>query len=464
MKYVIVGSGPTGLSLAYFLAEAGKEVIVIEKFNQLGGSWNMQWKEDKYFSENSPRVLFYNGNAKKFLQKIGIHENKLHNIYGNFFETNIKIFKFLYNNFSFYDFYLFTFASIRFKLYKQNITLQSWMNSSNLSSAAKKAIKILSITLCDRPDKTNVTDFFGSIQLSEPVKQMKNPNEWYEYIEKNCNIKFLKNCNVLKLINKGNIITSLLYENNNKIFEIKGSYQDKFFLCTQSDGILPILANSSNIVKSNWKPFNEMKIWSENTYYDSFGFQLHFSEKIDFNDQWCWNCIGDWNIIILPVSNWLHKQSKDPNVKTTWSCCIVDKNTKSSFLKKSVNDCNIIDTIIKESLRQLNIDRKNVYKITISTEVERKNKKWVGKNTGFTQNTYGLLNMKGNINNLFALGCFTPQHQSTIANFNMAVNSSVLYLKKYEPSLAPKEQLNFIFPFLFIFLFVLIFCLQNLKK
>ena len=59
MKYVIIGAGPTGLSLAHVLANNGYEVDIIERDSQLGGSWNSQWKEGKYFSENSPRVLGY---------------------------------------------------------------------------------------------------------------------------------------------------------------------------------------------------------------------------------------------------------------------------------------------------------------------------------------------------------------------------------------------------------------------
>ena len=52
MKYIIVGSGPTGLSLAYTLSYNFKDVTVIEKDSQLGGSWNSQWIDNKYWSEN----------------------------------------------------------------------------------------------------------------------------------------------------------------------------------------------------------------------------------------------------------------------------------------------------------------------------------------------------------------------------------------------------------------------------
>ena len=67
MKYIVVGSGPSGLSLAYTLAKNDFEVVLIEKDNQLGGSWNSQWKDKLYFTENSPRVLIFDTLTQNFL-------------------------------------------------------------------------------------------------------------------------------------------------------------------------------------------------------------------------------------------------------------------------------------------------------------------------------------------------------------------------------------------------------------
>ena len=50
MKYIIVG-GVTGLSLTY-ISTNGYNVELIEKDKQLGGSWNSQWIDGKYLSEN----------------------------------------------------------------------------------------------------------------------------------------------------------------------------------------------------------------------------------------------------------------------------------------------------------------------------------------------------------------------------------------------------------------------------
>ena len=58
----------------------------------------------------------------------------------------------------------------------------------------------------------------------------------------------------------------------------------------------------------HWGNIEWFKSWCEKTYYSSFGFQLHF-DKITFSKSGCWSCSGDWNIIILPVSQWLDMES-----------------------------------------------------------------------------------------------------------------------------------------------------------
>ena len=96
MKYIIVGGGITGLSLTYILAQNGYNVELIEKDKQLGGSWNSQWINNKYWSENSPRVLLYSGYAKLLLDDLNIKITDLDNVYGNFTTQLYKMLKFSY--------------------------------------------------------------------------------------------------------------------------------------------------------------------------------------------------------------------------------------------------------------------------------------------------------------------------------------------------------------------------------
>jgi len=432
MKYTIIGSGPSGLSLAYVLSLNNLKIDIIEQDTQLGGSWNSQWINGKYFSENSPRVFSDSGNGKILLSHLGFTAIDFQNIYGNFFETNYKIFSFVFKHFNLFDYFIFLFAAIKYKFIFENITVNDWMEESGLSKKAKKAIKIISILICDRPDKTNINDFFGSVSYALP-KQMKEPNKWHEVIENHLkqkkNVTILKNTQVTNLEKNGS--NFYIYTKNTRFGYNRIRLSDKVFLCTQSNGIYPIIKNSK--LKNNWMPINEMKKWSENTFYSGFGFQLHFDKDIKFKNQWCWSCKGDWTVIILPVSNWLKKFSNDPDIKTVWSCCIVDMDSKSKRIGKTANQCDR-NEVINECLSQI----RDVYKIpdpkviTISEGLKKINGKWVSKNTGYTKNTYNDLEMMGKESNLFALGCFTKTSTNHIAYMVGAIDAVAEYLKKYE--------------------------------
>jgi hypothetical protein len=439
MKYIIIGGGPSGLSLAYFLSQNNIKVELLEMDKQLGGSWNSQWIEDKYFSENSPRVLVLNEYLKKFLNDLNLNnKNNLVSVYGNFFSSNIKMLKFILKNFNLKDYFIFINGYFRFYINDDNISLQEWLNSTKLSKNGKNAIKIISILICDRPSKTNASVFFNSLGLSN-LKQFKEPNKWHEIIENKIkkNVNFHKKCKVISLIEKNNKITGIEYIklNTNKKCSMFG---DKIVICTQSNGIYNILKNSNKKVQNNWCDFYKIKNWVENTYYSGFGFQLHFDKVVKFQSDWCWSCMGKWTVIILPVSNWLKEYSKDNNVKTVWSCCIVDMDTKSDRINKTANECTK-EEIIEECLHQIPRVPKP-YHITISLGVKRINDKWISKNTGFTKNIYGSLPFKGKINNLFAIGCFN--NQKSIAHFGIAVESSCKYLNKYETKVKDIYKVN----------------------
>jgi protoporphyrinogen oxidase len=53
--YVIVGGGPTGMSLAWLFGSKNRKVLLIERDQKLGGCHRVQ-RVDGYFSEHGPRV------------------------------------------------------------------------------------------------------------------------------------------------------------------------------------------------------------------------------------------------------------------------------------------------------------------------------------------------------------------------------------------------------------------------
>ena len=142
---------------------------------------------------------------------------------------------------------------------------------------------------------------------------------------------------------------------------------------------------------------------------------------------------GRLTVIILPVSNWLKTYSKDPSIKTVWSCCIVDMESKSKRNHKTPNECDV-NEVLEECILQI----KDSYDIpvpkvvTVSNGLKKENNVWLSKNTGYTKSKYSDLDIRGTVENLYALGCFTKTPTNHIAHMGLAIDAVALYLKQYE--------------------------------
>ena len=430
--------------MTYLLAKNGFDVTLIESNKQLGGSWNSQWKENKYWSENSPRVLSYSGYTKKFLDDIGIKKTDVSDVYGTSFETKVQLIKVFIKNLYIKDYIYLLKGIFKYGLFKSDLTVDEYFKKYNFSSKGKKILRVLCITLCDTPENTNINNFIGVIKRFSNIsfedtgfKQYKDPNKWHQLFEKKMNKKdyvdILKNCKVTSLLTNGNKVIGVKYIQNNITKELKSK---NVILCTQSTGLKSIIQNSNDKVKNNWKNWEWFKNWVDNTYYIGYGFQLHFKEKVKFPDQWCWSCMGKWSIIILPVSKWLTQKSKDPNIKTVWSCCIIDMDTKGSLISKTANDCSH-DEIKKECLHQIKQAHRipTPEKFTISDGLKKENGKWMSQNTGFTVKNTEYLPMKGKLDNLYALGCFTKTNIYGVSNKELAIASTIKFLKRHNKNL-----------------------------
>ena len=403
MRYIIVGAGVTGLSLAFYLGKIGHDVIIIEKEDDIGGSWNSTWVDGMYFSENSPKILVNGGQHVEFFKDIGVWSTR------PVYKNQWGVVSFFLKHFEFFDYIIFLTKTTK------DETVREWMDSSDLSQGARDAIRVFCILINDTPEKTHVKDFFGFLRnfhaWKNPV-QFRDPNEWHQRILEKFremgNVRVVTGCACEEMIHDGRKAVSVKCDGG----VVEG---DRFVLCTQSTGLFG----------DNW---GDIESWKKETHYDSFGFQIHFDRDVEFPSEWCWACLGDWTVIILPVSEYLDEFRRDSRVKTVWSCCVTDLNSKSSFIGKSANECEDTMEVVEEALRQINCV--NPYRITLSPGLLHDGEGWVSRNTGFTRGRQTNLPMKGKLDNVFALGCFTIPGE--VAHCGTAVGAVKLFLSKYE--------------------------------
>ena len=57
IEAVVVGAGQAGLTMSWYLRQAGREHVVLERRDRLGGGWQDRWDGFRLVSPNWARVV-----------------------------------------------------------------------------------------------------------------------------------------------------------------------------------------------------------------------------------------------------------------------------------------------------------------------------------------------------------------------------------------------------------------------
>lgn len=460
--YIIIGGGPTGLTLGYILSKNNYKILLIEKESILGGCWKSDYVQNKYFTEHSPRVLS-NGIIYNLFNNMNYkYKDRIIDTYGNKYLTTLKIFGFILREFTFFDKLKLLLKVIQSIFSKgDNMTVCEWAEKNNISNRGKKGLEVLSIIIANSPNKLLVSELFGSISENNnflfEFKQFKDNMEWINIIEnkiKEYGGNIMKNVEINKLNYSNKNITSINFNNN--IFTA-----DNYILSLPPIALNKILSNSN--LKNNF--IEDMDKWVEDSYYISFGFQIHFKYKpYDILDKgWCYTCMNDYNLIIIPTSKYVEEYTKDKDIVEVWSCTIVDTSVFIKHIGKTVDEMTkeeIINDIIK--ILNLNNNSNNEqFIITYSDGLHNKNGRWYSKDSAFSVGKSGTLNTKGNINNLYTVG---PHNMRGITTINKAIHSAIYFLKNknIDTFRIDKKSINLFY--LIFLIFILIIIIWNIIK
>ena len=444
--YIIYGGGPTGMSLAYILAKNKFKVALIERESKLGGCWKVEWKNNKYFTEHSPRVLMLNNSSlfKLFKEIKFDYKNETKPTYGNLFQSNKKYIMFFFKYLDLLDYPKIIYGFTNYK----NLTVTEWMNKIKLSKNGVKAFTIFSILIANSPDKLLVSELFESINFPIMFLQFNNNDKWINLLEKelvNLNVDILKNYELEKLIyhmNTNKIEQSILrYKKTWKGKNQRIIVGKNHLITFPPKAMYDLLQKQIYIVRNNWDAIkgNKLNKWLEDSTYYSFGFQLHFKEdkknntNLDLSKkEWNWSCskIGDYNLIVLPTSDFSRIYSYDKNIKTVWSCTIVDTNVLIKKFNKTVNQMTkkeIIHDIILEIKKEINVipDYITFYDGLRKNIINGK-EQWISKDSAFSVGKSGIVPSKGILPNLEWIG---SHNKKGITVINKAVDIAVDWCK-----------------------------------
>ena len=427
--YVIIGLGPTGITTALHLLKTKKRILLLEASDKIGGCWKTNMIDEKYFTENSPKVLSKHGSREfnKLCKYLDVQ-----NEYNIVYDYTIKqsLFFDVFKHLTFKDIIHFVVLIISYLLGLNNkyITVKRWCENVGISKKGHIFLNIICVVLSTTYDKIRIHGLvqfiFKRYQYMMNLSQINKPNEWLDKVshifKTSNNIDVYLNTQIKKVNIEQNIVSNIL-TNNDEIIVAK-----EYIFCIPVRRLYNVMNNSKY---ANWfEHLSSFQRYIKMCSYTGIGFQLHFDEMLDLPKKWCWSCYNDWKIIILDKSKTMTHFSNDPTIKHVLSCVIVDLDTKSKNINKTVNECDNLDDVVNEAIRQVYSTRYITIlpkKITHSKNIfKSKDFGWEAWDTSYSN--MGKLPIRGNLSNMYSIG---PHNIGEIVLMETAIESAKLFCR-----------------------------------
>lgn len=399
--YIIVGTGPTGLVLAWYLSKQNKTILLVDSQENIGGCHRVL-RVDDLLTEHGPRV--YSDvylNFIKFLNDMDIDFNDIFTIY-SFDISNIGDRTKL--SLQFYEIWGFVYSFMRLVLnenYGKDITMNDFMDNYSFSDGSRDYIERL-CRLTDGAETTRYTLF----QFLQLINNQVLYNLYQPKLPTDLGLLFL----IEKKLKETNLITILLnhevikINTNNSITVLDKEksltnvyFGNKFILAIPPKPLYKLLLNSSSIsnvfgesISNAFGDINTLSKWSQNnSYFDYIPITCHWKDKIEIEKIWGFPA-SDWGVAFIILSNYMSFDSPN-DYKTVISTCITFIDRKSSFTNKTANESNINEIYI-EVLRQLKEAFPNIPdpdRMIVSPQVYYNSsiKKWINLDTAFVVTT-----------------------------------------------------------------------------
>ena len=449
-NYVIIGGGPTGLTLAWYLSKANKKVLLIEKESTLGGC-HIVHRVDGLFTEHGPRV--YSNSYLNFidlLKDMNLDFDDLFTLY-DFNITNIGG----KNHHSLTNFEKASFINAFIKLtifpsYGKNISILKFMEDNNFSEESKEYIdRTCRLTDGATSDRYTLFQFLELVdqQIMYDLYQPKLPNDrglikvWQERLLSNNNINILLNHEVIKLESKNKKIISVVIKDRITLnqYNITGK---KFIISLPPKPMIQLLKNSNEITNA-FGNITILERWGlQNSYFDYIPVTLHWNKILDLPKVQGFPS-SDWGLAFIVLSNYMDFNDKIEleNSQTVISTCITFPENISKNIKKTAHECSIKE-INDEILAQLRLsfpklpmpDRMimspQVYKDTVKN-------KWVNIDTAYvaTNDNTVISNKSKLIKNLYNCGTHNGKSSYNFTSMESAVSNAIYLVNKLQPKL-----------------------------
>jgi len=441
--YVIVGGGPTGMTIAWILSNQKKKVLLIEKDEVLGGCHKVL-RVNGYFTEHGPRI--YSNSFLMFIELLADMDIAFTDLFipykskpTDIDDKTIQINNKINLNLTFNEIMALLLAFLKLivnKDYGRTVSMKDFMKKNNFSENSYDFIERLCL-LSDGATIDNYTLFqflqYINKQFFYSLYQPKIPNDrglikvWTEKLLKN-NVKILLNSKVIKIDVQNNNVSKLIINENGIEKEI---IANKYVLTIPPKPFYNLISSNpktENIFGNN----KELQKWKvKNSYFDYITLTFHYKNEVTLPKL---NGFPrtPWGIGFVILSNFMDFKTDEPS-KTVISICISMLNVPNEE-GKTVNQCSK-EEIIKYVKEQLSFFP-NPDLIIISPNIKKINDVWINEDTAYVITTeQRFIKSKGKLSNLYYVGIHNGNSSYYVTTIESAVQNAIHYCIEEIPEL-----------------------------
>lgn len=435
--YIIVGAGPTGLTLAWYLAKINKKILLIEAESVVGGCHRVRRVNRNginYFTEHGPRIYLSNYfSLIQLLKEMNVNFYDLFTPYD--FGVNIPAQQIM-SEITPREFVIFAYEFIKFGINdsesKQTSVLE-FLQKNNFSDQMIKTIdRICRLTDGGTIEKYTLFEFFQVINQNFFYRtyQPKKPNDialfkiWVDKLRQTSNVDILLNTTITKII----------FNQNGSIAAVTDS--KTLYTATRYIFTIPpvpfakVLENSAN--PNIFGNINKLKEWATNTrYFTYIPITFHWTNAAKVEKVWG-STASDWGIIFIILSDYMTFTES----KTVIITSVTLADQRSAYTGKTANESSEKE-LIEETFRQLRLYHPNLTNPNvslISPGIFRKNNKWDTVDVPFVLTKSGYF-PEIQYKNLYWIGTHSGLSNYNFTAMESAMENATSLLRQIEPGL-----------------------------
>lgn len=453
---IIVGSGPSGLTLAECFSSINKSVLLIDREAVIGGCHRVQRVKkngELLFTEHGPRIYSSTYiNTAMILEKLGTSFNDIFTLY-NFSIGNIGN-ETIFSTLNYSEILKLTinyFPLIINSEYGIDISMKDFAESNGFS---KKSIEMID-RICRITDGADISrytlnEFYNLLNQNAfySLYQPKLPTDVglfkiWENTLKSRGVEFMNNTDVISLNydSERDIIKSINVNNGNIEYKIFGK---DIILAIPPENFIKILDNNSldllenQKVKNAFGDYSTIKKWSKDTeYIDYISVTFHWDKQIKLPDIYGFSKTS-WGLVFIELSKYM--MFNERSSKTVISVAVSNGELKSDRINKTANECNE-EELIEEMFYQLSqsfpngLERYTV--ATISPNTVKYKDRWINTDSAYISSSINpkTINFRSSIRNLYTVGTHTGKSFYKFTSMESAITNSLYLAHEMYPEL-----------------------------